>query len=498
MNDRAAFRITPDLRFLYPQPAHEAAFAALNGALRRGAGLALVDGEVGTGKTILLRRLEATLRSSGLRPRYIPYSELSVAALLDWADGDPAFRQPGRPIPSSILLLDDAENCSNVLLSGLQDLAAKRRERPHGPQIVLVGGASLWPRMLRELPNLAELVDTHVTMSPLSVDEIGQYVGHRLQVAGRPADLFSREAIETIAGYSRGVPRLVNQVCSRALILADLEQAKSISQETVAEAIEDCPAALLDGRSPPAHAAPAKMPPAPDAQTATAASRPDTAAGLPPEPPGNNQPACENEPASPPPLADSPRAEPTAPISAKFQPPAADPDGADATQKMPSAAAQRPFASHRRKEGRLKFKAVDAEDDTSGSPAKPEPPGSPPVFSGFVPRQRSLPVEPAPVDLPAPGVATSFSGFVPRRKEPDKPAARQGAGQADSAGRRRSRSRAVGMALAAVVIGGSAFYALRVSPDSAEAAVEAAHAIFGAAVETVRNFQVKVGELLRR
>lgn len=493
MTERAAFRITPDLRFLYPQPAHEAAFAALNGAVRRGAGLALVNGEVGTGKTILLRRLEATLRSSGLRPRYIPYSELSLAALLDWANGEPASTQTGRSISSSILLLDDAENCSNELLSGVQELAAKRRERPHGPQIILVGGTSLWPRMLREMPNLAELIDTHVAMSPLSVDEIGQYIRHRLQVAGRPADLFTPEAIVAIAAYSRGVPRLVNQVCSRALILADLEQAASISRETIAEAIEDCPAALFEQNARLATIpATTGETPVPSAPISAPVSKPETT-GSTPESESTRLIAKSERVPSPTPAA-VPQVQVVASTGVEPQPPAAT-VGLETTQ--PAASAQVPLVGQRRKERRLKFKAVDVENAAATAAETTEPPENLPAFSGFVPRQKPLPVQLAPVDLRAPdGTTAAFSGFVPRRKQPDKPTAAPGSGPAGTGGRRARRTRTAATALAPAVVAGAAFYVLyvlRVSPNVADTAYH----ISNAAIVAVRNLYAELGERLR-
>lgn len=491
MTECAAFRITPDLRFLYPQPAHEAAFAELNGAVRRGAGLALVDGGVGTGKTILLRRLEATLRSSGLRPRYIPYPELSLAALLDWVNDEPASTQTGRPIPSSILLLDDAENCSNELLSGVQELAAKRRERPHGPQIILVGGKSLWPRMLRELPNLAELIDTHVAMSPLSADEIGQYIRHRLQVAGRPADLFSPEATAAIAAYSRGVPRLVNQVCSRALILADLEQAASISQETIAEAIEDCPVALFEQNARlatiPAATGETPLPSAPipaavsDLEMATSTQKPE-----------NTRLIAVSEPVPPPTPEPMPQAQAVATTGVETQPPAVVAIGPEATQPAPPARV--PLADQRRKERRLKFKAVDVENAAATAAETTEPPEYLPAFSGFVPRQKLHPVQPAPVNLRAPdGATAAFSGFVPRRKQPDKPTATPDSGPAATAGRGARRTRTAAAALATAVVAGAAFYVLRVSPNVAETAYH----ISNAAIVAVRDLYVELGERLR-
>jgi type II secretory pathway predicted ATPase ExeA len=259
--DFAAFRLTPDLRFVFPQAAHEAAFSALLDGLRDDEGILLATGEVGVGKTMLARRLERELRRRGTQVAYLPYPDLSIAevlrslyvaldlsappdrAALDVAEAVRliAAAPPGR----RTILVDDADKCSTVLLSELERLIRDTGSAGGSLQAVLFGTPDLPTRLSAEIPHVAIAAAAQTHLAPLSLEETGTYIRHRLGVLGAPQDVFSADAIEAIASYARGIPRLVNQACGRALLLAGPDRRGAISQSMILEAIEDCPAVAL-------------------------------------------------------------------------------------------------------------------------------------------------------------------------------------------------------------------------------------------------------------
>ena len=259
--DFAAFRLTPDLRFVFPQAAHETAFAALRDGLRDDEGILLATGEVGVGKTMLARRLERELRRHGMQVAYLPYPDLSIAEFLRCLCvaldlGAPPDRTAPdvaefvrliatAPAGRRAILLDDADKCSTVLLSELERLIRDIGGAGGAFQAVLFGTPDLPARLSAEIPHVAIAAAAQTQLAPLSLEETGTYIRHRLGVLGAPQDVFSADAIQAIASYARGIPRLVNQACGRALLLAGPDRHGAISQSMILEAIEDCPAVAL-------------------------------------------------------------------------------------------------------------------------------------------------------------------------------------------------------------------------------------------------------------
>ena len=450
MTGADAFRITPDLRFLYPQQAHEAGFNALVSMLRQNGSVALVHGEAGTGKTMLLRRLESALRSGAARPLYVPIPELFRDALLAQKNARPGTR-------SGIILLDDADNCPDDVLARIQDLVTQPQRGPDTLRLVLAGGPFFWPRLLRERPALAESVTTRVELPAFDTDDVAAYIRHRLAVAGRPTDVFAAEAVAAIAHHSRGVPRLVNQICSRALILASLDMTASVSLKTIADVVEDWPAeafsrrlALSDVPRPPA---PERLPSPAGDTAAVLATTPEASPSS--EPAEPDMPAAEGpaEPVDTPALpGGTTDSLPVGRDIAALREPV---DGAGDAD-VPSAP---PTRMDRRKGRRLKIKPVSSEVQSPPDIASPQSAEGPPPFSGFVARRNA---NPAPVRESQPvgelsNTPQPFSGFVPRRPSRATPLAPVGPDDEGVGTRHRRRillalASAIGVALAAFFV----------------------------------------------
>lgn len=411
--DFAAFRLTPDLRFVFPQAAHEAAFAALLDALRSDEGILLATGEVGVGKTMLARRLERELRRSGAHVAYLAYPDLSIGELLrclyvafDLSPPSGAALDVAEavhliaaaPAGRRAILVDDADKCSTALLSGLERLIRDAGAAGRTLQAVLFGTPDLPARLSAEIPNVAVAAAAHTQLAPLSLEETGTYIRHRLGVLGARQDVFSTDAIEAIASYARGVPRLVNQACGRALLLAGPDRDGAISQAMVLEAIDDCPAiALADPRI---------------AAWATATPTEERIESAPVAPVAESPPHPSAE--APPIAAVEPAPVPIAAV--------ADPVQADAASEPPLQVPEPPSArraervsdpAQRKRRARPTPDRLQRSSPADRKIALATPAGEAPRFAGFVPRAgRSRPVPAVesvgPIDVarrPAPGRA---------------------------------------------------------------------------------------------
>jgi type II secretory pathway predicted ATPase ExeA len=455
--DGAAFRLTPDLRFLFSYGAHEEAFAKLTDALRSGQRLLLITGPFGVGKTLLLRRLEASLAREGIPAAYAAYPQLDFAEMLA-SIAEVHGTTPPAQAKGGVVLLDDADRCSSDFLQNLQDWIVSARGGPRALRFVLAGSPSLPSRLTADFPTLNAMVGACAQIEPLSDTEADAYIRHRLEVSGQSAIALQADARDIVIHYSRGIPRLINHACARALLLAGPAQ-PLISQEIAREAIEDYFANASFGEAavvvlpPVAPAADIKVPEQPPASTAAAVVVPpaepspaEAALAAPAAPAESARPEPPPEPApvaapvlqteSPVPPADARAEAPVdsaAPESPIEIPPRPAPHGAKPTDTGPTA--RKPVRPNRL------LRSIRA----GGAAARPDVPTAPlPKFAGF--RQRRAPRH-------------------------DQSSAGQTApiGMAPLAGRRAALKR---MALVAglLVVIGAALYAER-TPDALSAAM---------------------------
>jgi general secretion pathway protein A len=243
------FGVTPDPRFFYGHPLYLEALAALVHGIQTKKGLMLVTGEVGTGKTILLRRLmrhlEATvhfvfvsnshLTSYGLTELLVQDLGLTTKekSRLDMIQdlNTCLIRQlkTGRTVA---LLIDEAQKLNDEALEGLCDLSNLETDEEKLLQIVLVGQPELTNKLSKPaLRRIKQRMAIHHRLHPLqTTNEVEHYIHHRLQVVGYDGpELFSKEAVEAIWHYSGGTPRLINIVCDNALAMACAAAKKKVS-----------------------------------------------------------------------------------------------------------------------------------------------------------------------------------------------------------------------------------------------------------------------------
>jgi MSHA biogenesis protein MshM len=234
------FGITPDTSFFFGSPRSQEALNTLLVAARTGEGFIKITGEVGTGKTLLCRKFMATLGEDFVTA-YIPnpYLEprtlmLALADELEIAlERDVDQHQLLKAInlrllalaaqdKRVVLCLDEAQAIPVESLEALRLLTNLETEKRKLLQIVLFGQPELNAKLeLESIRQLAQRITFHYHLGPMSRDDLDFYVAHRLRVAGfTGARLFTRSAIRGLYKASGGVPRLVNIMAHKALMLS--------------------------------------------------------------------------------------------------------------------------------------------------------------------------------------------------------------------------------------------------------------------------------------
>lgn len=253
------FGITPDTSFFFGSPRSQEALNTLLVAARGGEGFIKITGEVGTGKTLLCRKFMATL-GSGYVTAYIPnpYLEprtlmLALADELEIAlERDVDQHQLLKAINARllelaqqglrvVLCLDEAQAIPVESLEALRLLTNLETEKRKLLQIVLFGQPELNRKLeLAAIRQLAQRITFHYHLGPLSRDDLDFYVAHRLRVAGfTGARLFTRAAIGRLYRASGGVPRLVNIIAHKALLLSYGQGRQQVGGGEVAIAARD-------------------------------------------------------------------------------------------------------------------------------------------------------------------------------------------------------------------------------------------------------------------
>ncbi|MFZ0662802.1 MAG: AAA family ATPase [Acidobacteriaceae bacterium] len=259
---RNPFNLTPDPKYLVATSRHDEALATLHYGIRSHKGFVVLTGEVGTGKTLLLRcLLQLLAESEDIAYAYVFNSNLSTIEFLEYVLSDfglPAagknkgelLRALGQFLVSrgsknqtTVLVIDEAHSLSEELLEEIRILSNLETTDDKLLQVVLVGQPELEQKLDSvQLRQLKQRIALRAHLDPLSIEETEEYVEHRLQVAGaepRTNSLFPTETIASIYRYSQGFPRLINTLCENALIAAYARRMESVTPEIIAEVAEE-------------------------------------------------------------------------------------------------------------------------------------------------------------------------------------------------------------------------------------------------------------------
>jgi len=251
------FAMSPDPAFLYESRQHAAALTMLEYALESQASFCLLTGEIGSGKTTLIRRLLRTLGDRvtvGLvsnthgRFRSVHPWAMSALGIVSSQVSDIAhfealneffIREYGEG-RRTLLIFDEAQNLSTRTLEELRLLSNVNSENDVVLQTVLVGQPELRLKMAKpELAQFAQRIAVDFHLSALNISDAEAYIRHRLVTAGGKESIFDLDAVALIYQFSGGIPRVINQLCDLALVYAFAERTRVVTRTLVAHVLKE-------------------------------------------------------------------------------------------------------------------------------------------------------------------------------------------------------------------------------------------------------------------
>jgi general secretion pathway protein A len=255
----APFNLTPDPKFIFMTADQREALAYLKYGIQERKGFLVLSGEVGVGKTLIVRtlfgQLDETVETALVMNAKLTFNQLLRMAIVDFGlmplgrgkvDMLLTLQQfllrlheSGR---TALLAVDEAQNLSPNTLEEFRLLSNLETSSEKLIQVLLVGQPELkillnshGLRQLRQrIPGMWEL-------SPLAPEGVGEYIEHRVRIAsgGEMRRVFDSEALHEIAGITRGVPRAINVLCDRALLIGYVRDRRTVGREIVREASEE-------------------------------------------------------------------------------------------------------------------------------------------------------------------------------------------------------------------------------------------------------------------
>ncbi|MDH5299083.1 MAG: AAA family ATPase [Desulfobulbaceae bacterium] len=251
------FQLVPNPRFLYRSLKHQNALTYLEYGLSEGAGFILLTGDIGSGKTTLVRyflnRIEKDIEVGVIFNTNINAGELIDLVLHEFevAPG-PAGKASSLDLlhrylidryargKRVLLIIDEAQNLSDHALEEVRMLSNLQTDDHLLLQVMLVGQPELKRKLLSpSLAQLAQRISVQYHLSSLDGDDTARYIAHRLQQVGGAPDLFDDEAVALIYQASGGVPRTINLLCDSALVYGYADGLHRIGGEVVEQVLND-------------------------------------------------------------------------------------------------------------------------------------------------------------------------------------------------------------------------------------------------------------------
>ena len=259
---RNPFELTPDPAFLFPTKRHNEALASLYYGVRQHKGFVVLTGEVGTGKTLLLRcLLQLLAESKDIAYAYLFNSRFSPTEFLQYIVSDFGLPASGKNKSelllelsncvvsrglknlTTLLIVDEAHHLSTELLEEVRLLTNLETPNEKLLQILLVGQPELDKKLDSViLRQLKQRIALRAQLEPLDPQETKEYIERRLHLAGANSSataLFSAQTIAAVYRHSRGVPRVINTICENALVTAYAREMRSVTPDIIDSIAED-------------------------------------------------------------------------------------------------------------------------------------------------------------------------------------------------------------------------------------------------------------------
>lgn len=253
------FRLTPDTDYLYMSSAHAHAKAYMDYTVWNREGFVIITGEIGCGKTILVKKLLTELQDENFLVAKIFQTQLDEIELLqavlvefglnpfnakkvELIDMLNTFLvecfQQGKQL---VLIVDDAHNLTLKALEEIRMLSGLETQKEKILHVILVGQPQLNEMLnLPEMEQLVQRVRLRFHLRPLSLEDTAAYISHRLMVAGATrTDIFTEETAPIVYKYTAGIPRLINTLCDTALTVAYADELKTVTIDVLKEAIDE-------------------------------------------------------------------------------------------------------------------------------------------------------------------------------------------------------------------------------------------------------------------
>jgi len=251
------FALTPDPQFLYLSEGHRTAIESLLYGIQEKEGFMVITGDIGTGKTTicraLLNKIDKNVKTAVIFNSFLTEEELLESILLDFG-----FSSKGRTKKeridalnkllihllsqgkNAVLIIDEAQNLSIPVLEQIRMLSNLETEKEKLLQIILLGQLEMDQKLQSpELKQLNQRVAIRHHLLPLTRMETDSYIYQRLMVAGSQGTInFSKSALNEIYKFSKGIPRLVNLLCDRALLGGFAEQTYHVDRKIIKKAME--------------------------------------------------------------------------------------------------------------------------------------------------------------------------------------------------------------------------------------------------------------------
>ncbi len=254
------FEISPDPYFYHATPRHNEALANLHYGVGRRKGFIVITGEVGTGKTLLVRCLLAELRKNNIAFGYVFNPLLSTTEFFQYIMADLGLQYSGRSKTEMLLdlnrfliqrharglitalVVDEAQALRPELLEEIRLLTNLETSQQKLLQIVLMGQPEL--EAVLDSPSLRQLkqrVSLRCQLLPLDEEQTRSYVLSRLERAGAKPEppIFDAEGLAKIYEYSRGIPRIINNLCENSMVAAFAREVRTVTPEMISEVAAD-------------------------------------------------------------------------------------------------------------------------------------------------------------------------------------------------------------------------------------------------------------------